>query len=202
MVTHAFYNLSGVGDVLMIRLTASKPTTSIKEVNNITALYHNEQLIGYNIHHVSEIVNINAHGLVKFNPTIENKINELLEANGFHRLKIDYTPRFVVGRVLECVDHPDSDHLHVCKVDVKDEILQIVCGASNVAQGQLVVVAKLHAVMPSGLVIVKSKLRGVESTGMICSGRELDLPGYESTKGILVLDNSYQVGDAFTKKSL
>ena len=62
------------------------------------------------------------------------------------------------------------------RVDTGDETLQIVCGATNVALNQLVVVAKNDAVMPSGLVIRPSKLRGIESNGMLCSARELALP--------------------------
>ena len=82
----------------------------------------------------------------------------------------------VVGRVLTCEDHPDSDHLHVCTVDVgAEEPLPIVCGAPNVAAGQLVPVAPVGATLPGGLVMKKAKLRGVPSHGMICSEREMGL---------------------------
>ena len=82
----------------------------------------------------------------------------------------------VVGRVLTCEPHPNSDHLHVCTVDVgREEPLQIVCGAPNVAAGQLVPVALVGAVLPDGT-IKKGKLRGVESYGMICSGPEMGVP--------------------------
>ena len=80
----------------------------------------------------------------------------------------------VIGEVLECVDHPDSDHLHVCKVDVKDEVLNIVCGAPNVRKGLKVIVAKVGTTLPGG-VIKKGVIRGVESNGMLCSIAELGL---------------------------
>lgn len=97
-------------------------------------------------------------------------------------------------------EHPNSDHMHICQVDTGDEILQIVCGAPNVALNQLVVVAKNDAVMPSGLVIRPSKLRGIESNGMLCSARELALPNAPQVRGILILDEAdYQVGDSFFK---
>ena len=100
----------------------------------------------------------------------------------------------VVGLATEVVDHPDSDHLHVVTVEVgADEPLQIVCGAPNVEAGQKVVVALSGAMMPSGLLIKKSKLRGVESNGMLCSKRELGLP-QEEARGILVLDADTKVG--------
>ncbi|MBQ1945852.1 MAG: phenylalanine--tRNA ligase subunit beta, partial [Clostridia bacterium] len=77
----------------------------------------------------------------------------------------------VVGRVLTCRDHENSDHLHVCTVDVGEgEPLQIVCGAPNVKEGILVPVAKVGAKLPGGFQIKKGKLRGVESYGMLCSG--------------------------------
>ena len=104
----------------------------------------------------------------------------------------------VVGRVLTCEDHPNSDHLHVCTVDVGGEApLQIVCGAPNVAAGQLVPVALEGARLPGGK-IKRGKLRGVESQGMICSGPELDVPEglypHIGDKGILVFQEEYKPG--------
>ena len=80
----------------------------------------------------------------------------------------------VVGKVIECRNHPDSDHLHVCKVDIGDEILNIVCGAPNVRENIKVVVAKIGAKLPGGE-IKKGIIRGVESNGMLCSKQELGL---------------------------
>ena len=104
----------------------------------------------------------------------------------------------VVGRVLTCEAHPNSDHLHVCTVDVgQAEPLQIVCGAPNVAAGQLVAVAMIGAVLPGG-VIKKGKLRGVESCGMLCSGPEMGVPVelYPSVgdEGILVFREDHPLG--------
>lgn len=78
----------------------------------------------------------------------------------------------VIGEVLECTDHPDSDHLHVTKVNIGDEIVQIVCGAPNVAAGQKVIVAKPGARLPGGEIKAGS-IRGQESNGMICALFEL-----------------------------
>ncbi len=101
----------------------------------------------------------------------------------------------VVGRVVECDPHPDSDHMHVCRVDVGEgELLPIVCGAPNVAKGQLVPVAKVGTTMPGGLVIKKAKLRGQPSFGMICSEREMGLS--EDHAGILVLPENLTVGQS------
>lgn len=79
-----------------------------------------------------------------------------------------------IGEVKECKMHPDSDHLHVCKVDVGSEILNIVCGAPNVREGLKVIVALDGAVLPGGT-IKKGVIRGQESNGMLCSMLELGL---------------------------
>ena len=101
-----------------------------------------------------------------------------------------------VGKVLTCEMHPDSDHLHVTTVDLgKGEPQQIVCGAPNVAAGQKVIVADLGCVLYDGdkeFVIKKSKLRGVESLGMICAEDEIGI-GNDHT-GIIVLPEDAKVG--------
>ncbi len=86
--------------------------------------------------------------------------------------KID---NLIVGEVVECVDHPDSDHLHVCQVNIGTVVTQIVCGASNVRSGLKVIVALPGAILPDDFEIKKSKIRGVESNGMICALYELGL---------------------------
>ena len=83
----------------------------------------------------------------------------------------------VVGYVVSCVDHPNSDHLHVCMVDVGgEEPIQIVCGAPNVHAGMRVAAALDGAHLPGGVKIKKGKMRGEVSNGMLCSGPELDVP--------------------------
>ena len=85
---------------------------------------------------------------------------------------------FVVVEVLECEKHPDSDHLHVCKVTDGKETVQVVCGAPNMRKGIKTAFSKIGAVIPNGgFKIKKGKLRGVESFGMCCSSAELNLPG-------------------------
>ncbi len=79
----------------------------------------------------------------------------------------------VVGFVVSKKQHPDADKLSVCEVDVGNETLTIVCGAANVAKDQWVPVALPGAVLPDGLKIVPTSLRGIESNGMICSSLEL-----------------------------
>jgi len=86
--------------------------------------------------------------------------------------KID---NLTIGEVVECIDHPDSDHLHVCQVNIGDKVTQIVCGAPNVRKGLKVIVALPGAELPGDFVIKASKIRGEESNGMICALYELGL---------------------------
>ena len=103
----------------------------------------------------------------------------------------------VIGDVLECEMHPDSDHLHVCKVNVGNEVLQIVCGAPNVRKGLKVIVALPGAKLPGGE-IKKGNIRGVESNGMLCSIAELGLDSKflkpEDKDGIHELPMDAEVG--------
>ena len=110
----------------------------------------------------------------------------------------------VVGHVLTCENHPDSDHLHVTTVDVGDEVLQIVCGAPNIKQGMDVIVAKLNAELPGDFKIKKSKIRGVESFGMICSLGELGMEkkyiSEEYSDGIYYFTKDVKPGDNALEK--
>ena len=93
----------------------------------------------------------------------------------------------IVAEVIECVEHPDSDHLHITKLNTgAPELLQVVCGAPNVAAGQKVLLATVGTVLGEDFKIKKSKIRGVESFGMICAEDELGIG--ESHDGIMVLD--------------
>lgn len=129
------------------------------------------------------------------------KIAQILTDAGFEVEKVnefDFDGKLVVGEVLRCEKHPDSDHLHVCEVDVKDETLQIVCGANNVKQGIKVIVAKIGCQLPE-LKIVKSKVRGIESSGMLCSLLELgvneQLLSDQQKNGIEILSDDAIVGE-------
>ena len=98
----------------------------------------------------------------------------------------------VVGKILEIKPHQDSDHLVVTKVDVKDEVLQIVTGANNIHEGDIVPIAKNGSTLPGGVEIKTGKLRGIDSCGMMCSVGELglDINNYPNQieNGIMILD--------------
>ena len=104
----------------------------------------------------------------------------------------------VIGEIKECEEHPDSDHLHVCKVDVGKEILQIVCGAPNARKGIKVIVALPGAQLPGDITIKRGTIRGVESNGMMCSLAELGLESkflkQEDKEGIHELPDNATIG--------
>lgn len=135
------------------------------------------------------------------------KAAEILTAAGLEIESIEHVESIrgglaglVVGRVLECEKHPDADKLKVTKVDVGHDLpLQIVCGAPNVEVGQSVIVATVGAKLyPIGaeepFAIKRSKIRGVESLGMICAEDEIGIG--TSHDGIIVLENEFATGTA------
>ena len=116
------------------------------------------------------------------------------EVARIERVGVGETDGFVVGRVLEAEPHPDADRLTVCKVDVgAEQPEQIVCGAPNVAAGQVVAVARPGALMPDGTKLGKAKLRGVESSGMILAEDEVGISDEHSET--MVLDGDLKPGE-------
>ena len=113
--------------------------------------------------------------------------------------KISEATGIVVGHVLECEMHPESKKLHICKVDLGDEVVQILCGAPNMRQGIKVPVAKIGAKLPNGIEIKKAKLAGMDSNGMCCSLEELGIESKymseEDKTGIHVLPEDAPVGE-------
>ena len=103
----------------------------------------------------------------------------------------------VIGKVISCEMHPDSDHLHICMVDTGSETLQIVCGAPNVREGLKVIVALPGAVLPGNFEIKKGTIRGVESNGMLCALFELGIEEKNDenyAKGIHEVEDNIEVG--------
>lgn len=197
-----YYNKDGIGDVLIVPLHQGENRYDIQnetfgDVVKITD-QSNGNTLGYNIFNASKYFTINEKGAITLTNEFLDSIQATFTKNGLEdKLSIDLSPKFVVGYVKEKAPHENADKLNVCQVDVGGESLQIVCGAPNVDQGQKVVVAKVGAVMPGGMEIKPTELRGVPSNGMICSAKELGLPNAPKEKGILVLEESYETGQSF-----
>jgi len=119
-----------------------------------------------------------------------------VEVEGFNDQSTNFQG-VVVGKVLEVEKHPNADRLRITKIDVKKEILTIVCGAPNIAVGQLVPVATIGTILPNGLEIKESEIRGEKSSGMVCAEDELGLGSNHD--GIMVLGKKAKVGEAFAE---
>ena len=195
------YNKEAVGDVLLAIVDNSgSEKVSFERKGNVAKVFTADKTVGYNFFDVSSYLDdLEGLGQVFLSEEQVAILNDQLSKEGFEAtMVVDNRPKFVVGYVKECVPHEDSDHLSVTKIEVDNgEELQIVCGAPNIAQGQKVVVAKPGAMMPNGLIIWPGNLRGVDSYGMVCSAKELNLENAPQVKGILVLPKEAEVGSEF-----
>ena len=122
---------------------------------------------------------------------VERLVMTGLEVDAVETVGSDFEG-FVAGRVERVERHPNADRISLCTVDVGGESLKIICGAPNVAAGQMVPVARVGAALPDGMAIRKARIRGVESFGMICSEAELNLS--DDHDGIMVLDGATEPG--------
>lgn len=131
------------------------------------------------------------------------ELAEKLTATGSHVESIDDVDKgvekVVIGKILSIEKHPDADKLVITKIDVgEDEDLQIVTGADNISEGDIVPVAMIGAKLPDGMKIKKGKLRGIDSFGMLCSADELGISANVVPKsqkyGIFILEGEYTLG--------
>lgn len=197
-----FYNYHTIGDILLIISDLETKPNRVVKNGDVTSLYLDDKLIGINIFNISNVLKIKSNGLIVL-PLKEmiDVINNILINANVETLEYKKESGFKVGKVLTCEEHPDSDHMHVLTVDIGSEVLDIVCGAPNVKEGQKVVVATLGTTMFDGKKIVPSSLRGIKSNGMLCSPRELHLEGAPNVRGILVLDDDAIIGEDFFKNN-
>ena len=193
-----FYNYKLIGDVLMIVYDQEKIPTSKVEEDNVVKIYYNDTLIGVNIFNFSSIVKVKSKGLIPLpNNALIDVINTILEGHNIEKLPYKKESGFRIGKILSVEEHPESTHLHILKVDVGSEILDIVCGAANVKENAVVVVATIGTTMFDGTVIKTGKLLGEVSNGMCCSERELNLIDDQTKRGLLILDETYTIGADF-----
>ncbi|GGI64919.1 YtpR family tRNA-binding protein [Enterococcus alcedinis] len=195
------YNPKYVSDTLMVVTADDKSMKqTVERRENVARLKTEDgRVIGWNFFEISKAMTIEGTGQVQINDAQLAQLNEMIQKAGFEDiLEKDDSPKFVVGFVKTCVPHEDSDHLSVTEIEVDNgEVLQIVCGAANIRKGLKVVVAKPGAMMPDGLLIWPGELRGVESYGMVCSAKELNIANASMKRGILELPQDAVVGSAF-----
>ncbi|HGN5606864.1 TPA: YtpR family tRNA-binding protein [Streptococcus pyogenes] len=191
-----------VGDVLMVILQDTKDIKrQVERKGKVARVFAEEsgKTLAWNIFEASSLITIEGNGQIFLTDEDLARLNAELAKEGFsERLEPTVGPVFVVGQIVEMVAHPDSDHLNICQVAIgEDQTVQIVAGAPNAALGLKTIVALPGAIMPNGSLIFPGKLRGEESYGMMCSPRELALPNAPQKRGIIELDESAVVGEAF-----
>jgi tRNA-binding protein len=188
-----FYNKTTLQDTLVINVDQNK-TNKIEQKNDfVYGLDENNDITFVNIFQLSNYLPL-PEGYLHLKPDIQNVV---LEKTRIDLSKYNSLLPLVVGKIIECTSI-DNTHLHFCQVDIKTEVIPIVCGATNVRKGLLVVVAQVGAVVPNGLKISRNRLMGYDSNGMICSARELNLlnKSFNQT-GIIELPSHFVVGQNF-----
>lgn len=188
-----FYNKTTLNDTLVISVL--NEYDEIKHINNNVVGYFNQQVAFINIFNVSTKYKLNE-GWLQLDGNI---CNIVLKETQVNLIPTNHDSPLIVGKIISFSDIKNT-HLHYCQVDINaTKPLNIVCGANNVQQDALVVVAQLGAIIPNGLTINPSKLMGYESQGMLCSARELKIENKFNTSGIIILAPTYVVGQQFTE---
>ncbi len=185
-----FYNKNTMNDTMTINLVPEN-FTSVKTKKNGSLLYNGEKLIGINIFEVSKFIDIEE-GYLYLNKKIADFVSKHFSID----LKEFHTKKFIVAEIKK-IEEVENSNLKKCIVNTGKELIQIVCGAKNAEANKKVVIALNNTIMPNGKVIIPTRMMGIESNGMICSSKELINRG--ESNGILILDDSYNVGDEYIK---
>ena len=185
------YNLKACGDILVIVLAPNADKQQVTTNGQVTRIQDRgtKKTTGFNIVGLGKQLNITLqNGRIFLNKDQITIVNNVIREAGFNDVLVAEASKLVIGRVKSITAHPDSDHLSVTSTAVSDEkVLQIVSGSPNMREGIKVVVAQPGTMMPSGALIWDGALRGVPSSGMIVSGRELQLDGAPDKPGALIL---------------
>lgn len=187
-----FYNKKNLNDTMIIKTSDLTPNKHIFKENHVI-FYNNDVLVGINIFNISKFKNIVEGYLF---PTKE--IIELIQKITLMNLNNYIDSTFIVGQVQRCEKIPNTN-LTFCGVDIQTKKINIVCGASNVKEKLKVVVALNNTIMPNGNFIKKAKIYGIESDGMLCSYTELNILSKQKNKGIIELNNKFEIGTIFKK---
>ena len=198
MKASIFYNYHLLGDVLLVNIESEIiPTHSVSK-GDVTVVYYNDRVVGINIFNFSNIIKFKTEGRIILPPdTLIDIINDKCVDFGIEKIDYVHESGFKVGKIISVEEHPESNHLHLLKVDLGSEVLDIVCGAKNVKENMHVVVATIGTTMNDGTVIKKGELLGEVSYGMCCSPKELGLKIDYPAHYLLEVDESIPLGSDF-----
>ncbi|MDR0299516.1 MAG: DUF4479 and tRNA-binding domain-containing protein [Streptococcaceae bacterium] len=199
----AFFN-ENIGNVLMLVMADSQGTKlDYERKADIARVFREDtgETVGWNFFGKE----FERNGEVKLTEEQVWKLEDDITAAGFvDTIEGEASSQFKVAEIVKMEDHPDSDHLHICQVNVGDpeNLVQIVCGASNAREGLKTVAVLPISMMPNGALIFDSSLRGVKSFGMLCSARELELENAPQVSGIIELSADLEVGMDFNTEEM
>ncbi|MCQ2748214.1 MAG: hypothetical protein MJ223_03100 [Mycoplasmoidaceae bacterium] len=187
-----FYQNKTLNDTLIINVSFDSPTV-IKTVGDVTIGYCDEKVAFINVTNASKNIDSSLipTGLLFPQDNLISKIKELSKVD-----LIQYFDNgFKVAKIEKCEEIAGT-HLHKCKVNIGNKVLDIVCGAPNAREGLITVCATNGTMLPDGKLISAGQLLGNKSEGMLCSYKELGIDNQQ--KGIVELDSKFKVGDYFT----
>lgn len=193
-----YYNKKALKDTMMIVFNSESISDRYIKEDNVIKLYKNNELIGINILNFSSYMKIHCSGLIPLPiDQLVDIINNILEDH--HVLKLDYkkSSGFIIGKIIEVNPHPSSEHLHLLKLDIKDKVLDIVCGSYNVKKDGICVVATIGTYLFNGDTVKISSLLGEISYGMCCNEAEVGILNDPLKKGLLYLDDESLIGKDF-----
>ncbi|MBO4540716.1 MAG: DUF4479 domain-containing protein [Bacilli bacterium] len=169
-----FYNRPLSGDVLFLLIAPEKTPTSYLRKGNVTALYHEEELIGYNIFDLKEVMKLKSKGIL-FAPDdkLVDVVNALLQEEGFAPLPYTRDSGYKVAKVVRLEKHPWDENKSIVTLSLGNETLTTDTAYRNLIPGSLVVIAMDGCILADGRLFRESAVRGIPHQADICSGKDL-----------------------------
>ncbi len=196
-----YYDYKKIGDVLIILFDATLESNHEEKNGNVVSLFCDDKLIGINIYEISKIIKIKAKGFIPLiNEKILDVINTILLNANLEPLSFLNNSGYVVARINEVFDHPTNKSMKVCKLNIGDTVeLQVVSNLENIRENLLCVCALPFAFLPNRKQMIPYSVEGVDSCGIICTPKDLQIKVPDSENKALELDETYSVGIDFWK---
>lgn len=195
-----FYNYHAVGDVLMIVFGSQKKTNKHEKRDNLTLIFHDDELIGINIFAISEIVRIKARGMI-VNPATEfiDVINHILLNHGLSALSYQKESGFVVGQVIEIIDGKEESE-RIAKIDIGSRVIYVNLIDTQVTANALIVIALAGTILGNGQSVEVEKRGDVFFEGKLCLKSDLNLLSENEVDGYFFIDEFMELGQDFFAK--
>ena len=197
MIQHysLFYSYKTLGDILIVIIDNSKPMTRKERKGKVDVIYNEDEIIGYNILNVSEVIKIKTKGQI-FLPSspLIKVINTILKNSGVEELGEINESGYVVGKVMEM---KLDDNKYLLKVDIGNEIINVLTKSDNIQINDCVVIAKVNTMLNSGETVKESEYKGLAIRGKVCSEKQLQISDSDLA---LVFKEDTKVGTDFFRE--